>query len=101
MTARTLTGETPFKLIFGIEAVIPVEVGMSSLRQKHYDDHGNDKELQLALDCLSKVKGNAAQKMALYDQRMTNYHDQRVKLRRFNPGDMVLQKVSHATKDPA
>ena len=59
-TARTLTGETPFKLIFGIEAVIPIEVGMSSLRQKHYDDHSNDEKLQLALDCLSKVKGDAA-----------------------------------------
>ena len=59
-TARTLMGETPFKLIFGIEAVILVEVGMSSLRQKHYDDHSNDEKLQLALDCLSKVKGDAA-----------------------------------------
>ena len=32
---------------------------------------------------------------------MTKYHNQRVKLRRFNHGDMVLQKVSHTTKDPA
>ena len=31
---------------------------------------------------------------------MVKYHDQRVKLRRFNPDDMVLRKVSQATKDP-
>ena len=30
--ARTLTGETPFRLVFGIEAMIPVEVGLSRLR---------------------------------------------------------------------
>ena len=29
-TIRVLTGETPFRLTFGIEAVIPVEVGLAS-----------------------------------------------------------------------
>ena len=31
---------------------------------------------------------------------MTRYYNQRAKLKRFNPGDMVLRKVSQATKDP-
>ena len=31
MTTRVPTGETPFRLTFGIEAVIPVEVGLKSL----------------------------------------------------------------------
>lgn len=31
-TAMTLTGGTPFRLAFGTEAVIPIVVGMSSLR---------------------------------------------------------------------
>ena len=31
-TVRALTGETPFKLAFSTEAIIPVEVGVSSLR---------------------------------------------------------------------
>jgi len=43
MTARTPTKETPFKLAFGIEAVILVEVGMSSLRQTRYDEHSTIK----------------------------------------------------------
>ena len=38
--------------------------------------------------------------MALYHEKMTRYHYQRVKLKLFNPGNMVLQKVSQATKDP-
>ena len=32
-TARTPTGETPFKLTYGTEAVIPVEVGVTSTRR--------------------------------------------------------------------
>ena len=34
-TARTPTGETPFKLVFGTKAVVPTEVGVSNLRQVH------------------------------------------------------------------
>ena len=38
--------------------------------------------------------------MALYHEKMTRYHYQRVKLKLFNPRNMVLRKVSQATKDP-
>ena len=99
-TARTPTREIPFKLAFETKAMILVEVGMSSLRRTYYDDHSNDEELRLSLDCLSEIRDDATQRMALYHQKMSKYHDQKVKLRRFNLGDMVLQKVSQATKDP-
>ena len=39
--------------------------------------------------------------MARYQQKMQKYYNQRVKLRRFNLDDMVLRKVSQATRDPA
>ena len=54
------TRETPFKLAFDTETVIPVEVGMSSLKRAYYDDHNNNEELKLALDCLSKVRDDVA-----------------------------------------
>ena len=91
----------PFKLFFGIEVVIHVEVGLSSLRQAHYDDSSNNDKLGLSLDCLPKVRDETALRMAWYQQKMAKYHNQRVKLRRFNPNDMELQKVSQATRDPA
>ena len=31
-TAKTSTGETPFKLTYDIEAVIPIEVGITSVK---------------------------------------------------------------------
>ena len=55
-TARTPTRETPFKLAFGTEVVIPTEVGVSSLRQAHYDEGTNNDELRLNLDCLAEVR---------------------------------------------
>ena len=67
---RTPTGETPFKLAFSIEAVILVEIGVSSLRQAHYDEGTNNEELRLSLDCLAKVRDEAALRMAGYQQKM-------------------------------
>jgi len=41
-TARTPTGETPFKLTYGTKAVIVVEVGMSSIRREIFHEDDND-----------------------------------------------------------
>ena len=43
-------------MAFGTEAVIPTEVGVSSLRRAHYDEGSNNDELRLKLDCLAEVK---------------------------------------------
>ena len=40
--ARTLTGETPFKLTYGTEVVIPVEVGIISTRKEFFQEGSND-----------------------------------------------------------
>ena len=69
-TARTPTEETPFKLAFGTEAVIPAKIGDSSLRQAHFDEGTNNDELRLSLDCLAGVKDEAALRMARYQQKM-------------------------------
>ena len=37
-TARTPTGEIPFNLTYGTEAVIPVEVGLISIRREFFDE---------------------------------------------------------------
>ena len=41
-TTRTPIGETPFKLAFDTESVIPAKTGVSSLRQGHYDEGTNN-----------------------------------------------------------
>ena len=38
MTVRTPTGEIPFKLVYGSDVVIPVEVGLTRYRVAHYKD---------------------------------------------------------------
>ena len=59
-TTRTLTGETPFNLTYSTEVVIPVEVGITSLRRKFFDEQSNDDQLKLNLDCLDEVRDQAS-----------------------------------------
>ena len=98
--ARTPTGETPFRLTYGTEAVIPVEVGVTSTRRAAFNEKGNDKELRINLDCLDEVRENASIRMEKYRQKVAEYYNRRVKLRQLDIGDLVLRKVSVATKDP-
>ena len=37
--------------------------------------------------------------MAKYHQKMTEYYNKRVKLRRLNIGDIVLRRIAPVTKD--
>ena len=55
-TARTSIGETPFRLTYGIEAVIPIEVGVTSMRREAFSEDSNDDQLRVSLDCLDKVR---------------------------------------------
>ena len=98
-TARTLTRETPFKLTYGTEAVIPVEVGVTSIRQEVFNKESNDDHLRTNLDCLDEVREKASIRMTKYQQKMADYYNKRVKLRRLDIGDLVLRKLTPATRD--
>uniref|UniRef100_A0A2N9HJR6 Uncharacterized protein n=1 Tax=Fagus sylvatica TaxID=28930 RepID=A0A2N9HJR6_FAGSY len=99
-TARTPTGETPFRLTYGTEAVIPVEVGLTTWRTNNYDEVSNDAQLRSNLDLVDEVRDQAEARTRVYQQRMARYYDRRVKHREFKVGDLVLRKVTLATKGP-
>jgi len=46
-TARTPTGETPFRLTYRSEAIIPTEVGLTSYRMDNHDERKNDEAMRL------------------------------------------------------
>ena len=89
-TTRTRIGEIPFNLTYGTEAVIPVKIGLPSLKKEFFVECSNDDRLKLNLDCLNEVKDQASQRMAKYQQKMAEYYNQRVKLKGFNIEDLVL-----------
>ena len=56
---KTPIGETPFKLAYGSEADIPIEVHMANHRIMKYQDEDNEEQLHLNLDLIDKVRKDA------------------------------------------
>ena len=100
-TVRTPPGETPFKLAYESEAVIPAEVHMASHRVKRYEVEENEVQLRLNLDLIDEVRTDAEQRTARYKNLMARQYGAMVKPRCFNIGDLILKKVTLATRNPA
>ncbi|GJY67343.1 reverse transcriptase domain-containing protein [Tanacetum coccineum] len=52
--------ETPFSLTYGMEAVIPAEIGMPTLRTMEVDPTKNDEALEINLDLIKEKREQAA-----------------------------------------
>uniref|UniRef100_A0A2N9GXI9 Uncharacterized protein n=1 Tax=Fagus sylvatica TaxID=28930 RepID=A0A2N9GXI9_FAGSY len=68
-TVRTPTKETPFKLTYGTEAVIPVEIGLTTLRTTFHNEGENEGQLRLNLDLLDEARERAARRIAALSRK--------------------------------
>ena len=76
-------------------------MGLTSFRVKTYEDQKNQQEINGNLDLIDEVREKAMKQMAKHKEAMARYYNRKVKVRMFNIGDLVLRKVSQATKDPS
>ena len=53
------TGETPFSMTYGAEAVIPLETGFLTLRTSSFTPSSNDGLLEKSLDLIEEWRENA------------------------------------------
>ena len=104
-TYRTMpqkfTGETPFSMTYGAEAVIPLENGFPTMRTSTFISDGNDELLRKNLDLVEERRENAMVQLAYYQHKLKQDYDMNVKLRPLALGDLVLRKVLGNTKNPA
>ncbi|XP_058727787.1 uncharacterized protein LOC131599463 [Vicia villosa] len=95
-SVRTSTGATPFSLVYGMEAVLPVEVEIPSMRvlmetklseaewcQNRYDQLNLIEEKRMTALCHGQ----------LYQARMKQAFNKKVRPREFQEGDLVLKKI--------
>ena len=94
-------GRNPFRLTYGTEAVIPVEVEVTNIKREVFDDESNGDHLRINLDCLDEVREKTSIRMTKDQQKMAEYYNKRVKLRRLDIGDLIQRKVTTRTRDPA
>ena len=100
MTNRKPTGMSSFTLIYGIEAIIPIEIGMPTLRIETPEE-ANAEVFTKDLDMKSELLEVAVVSIASYQQRLTNFYNRRVKPRTFQDEDLVLKRVFENTANPS
>ncbi|XP_074324009.1 uncharacterized protein LOC141660930 [Apium graveolens] len=98
MTPRSTTGESPFLLTYGYEAMVPVEVGFRSLRMDLFVEKDAEVNQRLHFDLLDEARMNSQLKLAAYQQRIARYFNKKVKSEPYKVGDLVLRKVMQNTK---
>jgi ribonuclease HI len=94
---KTATGETPFMLAFGVEAVIPVEIGIPTQR---VIDPRSEEQTTEHLDLIEEVREQASLRAASYQNKAAKHFNTKVKTRRFRVGDLVLRKAAAAGHPP-
>ena len=98
-TSRKPTGILPFVLTYGIEAIIPTEIGMPTVRTE-IPEKANMEALVNDLDIIDELREVAVVRIASYQQRLENLHNRRVKSHTFLPRELVLRRVFEITANP-
>ncbi|RDX91772.1 Gag-Pol polyprotein, partial [Mucuna pruriens] len=101
-SVRTSTGATPYSLVYGTEAVLPIEVEIPSLRFLAEVELEEAEWIQQRLDQLNMIDEkilNALCHGQLYQKRIKKTFDKKVTPRTFKEGDMVLKKILSNTKE--
>ncbi|XP_070022130.1 uncharacterized protein [Nicotiana sylvestris] len=97
-TAKISTGETPFSLVYGVEALIPVEIGEPNMRYTQATEESNEEEKRVKLDLLKERWENALIRMTAQKQVIERYYNRKARLRYFKIGDYILKKVFQSTR---
>jgi hypothetical protein len=89
----SVTGFSPFFLVYGSEAVLPTDVAFGAPRIQFYEEGEAEQTRRIDLDSLEEQRLVAVMRQAHHDQQLWRYHDRNVKEASFNVGDLVLRRI--------
>ncbi|KAL0399983.1 UNVERIFIED_CONTAM: hypothetical protein Sradi_2341600 [Sesamum radiatum] len=92
-TPRGSTGESPFSLVYGTEAIIPAELSIPSHRVMNFSEKCNENLLRENLDLIEELRKKAFLRVQRYKNIMISSYNRRVKSRNFQVGDLVLRRA--------
>jgi hypothetical protein len=90
-TPSRATGETPFFLVYGAEACLPLEISMGSLRVRAFDEDLQEQQHRQDVDLIDERRRRAAVRNARYNQALRHYHQRFMRSRELRVGDLVLR----------
>ncbi|XP_031099666.1 uncharacterized protein LOC116003865 [Ipomoea triloba] len=69
-TPREATKETPFALVYGAEARLPIEAWIPTSRERGYDEADNERMMMAELDVLEERREVAARRIVEYQSKI-------------------------------
>ncbi|KAK5826634.1 hypothetical protein PVK06_021560 [Gossypium arboreum] len=101
-SVKTSIGATPFSLVYGMEAILPIEVEIPSLRVLSEVKLDEAEWIQSQYDQLNLIEEKrlrAIRHGQMYQKRMMRAYNKKVHPREFHKGDLVLKKILPIQKD--
>ncbi|KAK3001278.1 hypothetical protein RJ639_020818 [Escallonia herrerae] len=77
-TPHSVTGEMPFLLYYGTETMLPVEIGVPTIRALNFNEVNNEVGLRANLDLVEEARTQAHERSVVIKQRVARYYNQRV-----------------------
>ena len=94
-TLTTSNKETPFFLMYGSEAMVPMELRHQSTRVQKYFDEEHDERRSDDVNLLEEHRERVAIRAAAYQQALRRYHEKRIRARTLAISGYVLQQVQN------
>lgn len=91
------TGQSPFFMVYGSEAVLPVDVMYCSPRVQYYEEGAIEAQCMLEVDTAEEVRLAALLHNVVYLQGIRRFHDKHVQNRSFQVGDLVLRRIQNTS----
>ncbi|XP_074342246.1 uncharacterized protein LOC141679726 [Apium graveolens] len=83
--------ETPFKLAYGIEAMLPIEVGSPSHRAINFEEEANEEVIRTNMELIDEVRDQAVERMEKYKEKTREHFSKKSIVRNFQVGDLVIR----------
>jgi hypothetical protein len=94
-TVSRSTGFTPFKLLFGDEAITPEEAKARSIRIVASAEGEAEADYSVEKDAIEGIRLQAVQNINKYQAETIKWRDRKVKLKNIEPGHLVLRRVAN------
>jgi hypothetical protein len=89
------TGQSPYFLVYGSEAILPADVMWESPAVEQYDKGISEDSRRVDIDGLEEARCAVLVQSARYLEGIRRYHDCNIKERSFNVCDLILCRIQN------